>query len=156
MKQTKIICGFPGVGKSHLYRNQMKYGLKILDSDSSTFDKTEFPDNYIKHIKENIGKADVILVSSHKEVRDALVAEKLPHYFVHPCISMNMVYKKRYEDRGSDEKFINLIMNNWDTWIREILDEEPSIYRTNIKIVYDTMTNVVTSLFNIETPNDIE
>lgn len=56
-----------------------------LDSDSSNFSwvkdengnntkerNPEFPKNYIEHIKSNIGKVDVIFVSSHKVVREAL------------------------------------------------------------------------------------
>lgn len=34
---------------------------KVLDSDSSTFDKAHFPDNYIKHIKESNEKGFTIL-----------------------------------------------------------------------------------------------
>ena len=67
---TLVVSAFPGCGKSHLFRN--KGDKKILDSDSSTFDKSQFPENYINHIKSNIGDVDMILVSSHKEVRDAL------------------------------------------------------------------------------------
>ena len=56
--QTKnkgvIISGFPGVGKSHLVNQAKKSGNELLDSDSSTFDKKNFPENYIKHIKKNV------------------------------------------------------------------------------------------------------
>ena len=65
--ETLVVSAFPGCGKSHLFRN--KGEKKILDSDSSTFDKSQFPQNYIEHIKFNIGEVDIILVSSHKEVR---------------------------------------------------------------------------------------
>ena len=49
--KTKIIAGFPGIGKSYVF-NQRKY--KCLDSDSSLFSWIEkgvrhpdFPNNYI-------------------------------------------------------------------------------------------------------------
>ena len=86
---TKIISAFPACGKTYAYEKLNKKGYTILDSDSSQFswcyeydpnsDKIEkhrnpeFPNNYIKHIKENIGKVDYIFVSSHKEVRDAML-----------------------------------------------------------------------------------
>jgi hypothetical protein len=44
MNKTYIVAGFPGIGKSWL---KNKYGEKISDSDSSTFPKDEFPQNYI-------------------------------------------------------------------------------------------------------------
>lgn len=78
-----VISGFPGIGKSYMYNNMKD--LKILDSDSSKFSwvkdeegkntkerNPDFPNNYIKHIKDNMDSSDIILVSSHKVVRDAL------------------------------------------------------------------------------------
>lgn len=67
-KQTLVISAFPGCGKSHFFRENKD--KEVLDSDSSKFDKTHFPQNYIEHIKSNLGKVDIIMVSSHKEVRD--------------------------------------------------------------------------------------
>ena len=64
--RTKIISAFPGTGKSY-YHNKNKE--TTLDSDSSNFSwikdengnntterNPKFPQNYIYHIKENIGK----------------------------------------------------------------------------------------------------
>ena len=62
---TKIISAFPGCGKTTLQR-KLKDTLKIIDSDSSTFPKDDFPRNYIEHIKSNIGVQDVIFVSSRQ------------------------------------------------------------------------------------------
>ena len=36
---TKIYSVFPACGKTYLFENQDKYGLKILDSDSSEFSR---------------------------------------------------------------------------------------------------------------------
>lgn len=117
-KNTQIISAFPGCGKSHLYKNN---GDKIiLDSDSSKFDKTNFPQNYIQHIKDNIGKADIILVSSHKEVRDELVKNNIDFTLVYPQIDTKLEYIERYIQRGSPESFINLLNNNWENWISEL------------------------------------
>jgi hypothetical protein len=44
MYNTILISAFPGTGKSFLFNNTK---LKILDSDSSKFDKSKFPENYI-------------------------------------------------------------------------------------------------------------
>ena len=116
-KMTKLISAFPGTGKSHYFKTSL---LKGLDSDSSTFDKTKFPHNYITHIKNNIGKTDYILISSHKTVRDALVENNLHFILVYPEKSLKDEYVKRYRERGSSEQFITLLINNWDDWIDEL------------------------------------
>jgi hypothetical protein len=117
-KETLVISAFPGCGKSHLFReNKDKI---VLDSDSSKFDKSDFPNNYIEHIKKNIGKADIILVSSHKEVRDALVDNDIKFTLVYPDISIKDEYLQRYKDRNSPESFIKLLDDNWEIWIGEM------------------------------------
>ena len=118
---TKLYAAFPGCGKSHYYRNSE---LDVLDSDSSTFDKSKFPENYIEHIKNNMGKVDVIMISSHKEVRDALVDNELPFTLVYPDKDLKGDYVARYKERGSPEKFVELISKNWYNWIGELKDQE--------------------------------
>ena len=128
--RTKIISAFPGTGKSYYYG---KYPNTTLDSDSSNFSwvkdengnntkerNPEFPQNYINHIKENIGKYKYIFVSSHKEVRDALLDNCLFFYLVYPSENRKDEFLERYRSRGNDEKFIKLISDNWGKWVREI------------------------------------
>ena len=119
--KTILCSAFPGTGKSHYYRNSE---LKVLDSDSSTFDKSDFPNNYNNHIKENIGKADVILISSHKDVRDALVENELDFLLVYPHKELKSDYIARYKERGSSKDFIDLISTNWYNWLGELNDQE--------------------------------
>ncbi len=119
-KKTLIISAFPGTGKTYLFNNTDK---TILDSDSSKFDKTKFPENYIQHIKDNIGKVDIILVSSHKPVRDALVANKIDFTLVYPSKELKEEYINRYKQRGSPETFIDLITKNWENWIDELSNQ---------------------------------
>ena len=84
IKKTMVIAAFPGTGKSFCTKNEGEKFEGILDSDSSNYSwikdsngqntterNPDFPNNYITHIKENIGKVDIIFVSSHKEVREA-------------------------------------------------------------------------------------
>ena len=104
-KRTEIYSVFPACGKTWLYEHQEEYGLRILDSDSSEFSWIEypvpskdgeignetiklrnpdFPNNYIKYIKENIGKYDYIFVSSHASVRKELDKEGINFTIVYP------------------------------------------------------------------------
>lgn len=118
--ETKLISAFPGCGKSHFFRNSDK---TVLDSDSSTFDKSEFPENYMEHIGNKLGTVDYIMISSHKEVRDALKEKGFKYTLVYPNKENKTDYLKRYEERGSPKSFIKLLSDNWDQWIGE-MDEE--------------------------------
>jgi hypothetical protein len=125
--RTKIVSAFPGVGKTTYHKNNPE---TTLDSDSSGFswvvdehgNKTRnpsFPQNYINHIKENIGKYKYIFVSSHKEVRDALLDNCIFFYLAYPVNSRKEEFIQRYKDRGNDENFIKLVDSKWDEWMNE-------------------------------------
>ena len=115
--RTKIISAFPGTGKSY-YHNL--HPDTTLDSDSSEFSwqydavtgeklrNSWFPKNYIEHIQKNVGKYEIIFVSSHKEVREALKDASLFHYVVYPRQCDKEMFKQRYIKRGSPEPFVNL------------------------------------------------
>lgn len=127
--RTRIISAFPGTGKSYFYNENKE---TTIDSDSSKFSwvkdeqgnntkerNPNFPQNYIEHIKENIGKYEFILVSSHKEVRDALKDNCIFFYLIYPADSRKEEFIKRYIDRGSPSGFIKLIESKWEEWLKE-------------------------------------
>lgn len=127
-QRTKVYAGFPGVGKSNFFKNNQAM-LKISDSDSSLFswvyneDKVrtrnpEFPANYIAHIKSLISKDyDVVFVSTHSEVIEALIESGIQFEVVYPNRDLKEEYLRRYRERGSDEAFINLLDSKWDMFI---------------------------------------
>lgn len=129
MTNTKVISGFPAIGKSYItYQNN---GMKvIMDSDSSLFSwireglrHPDFPNNYINHIKSNVGKADYIFVSSHDVVRKALKENNINYTLVYPSIELKDEYIKRYKDRANHEDFIKFIDSNWNKFISDIESE---------------------------------
>lgn len=136
MKNTKIISAFPGCGKTYCFKNyQDKFS--ILDSDSSNFswvkdkegDNTttrnpNFPQNYIDHIKFNMGKVDIIFVSSHDIVRKALEENNIKYLLVYPCLGAKKEYINRYINRGNNENFIKFIDNNYENFISDMKKEE--------------------------------
>ena len=135
---TKIYSIFPACGKTWLYEHQEEYNLKILDSDSSQFSwirlydplgrptaklrNPDFPNNYIKHIKENTGKYDCIFVSSHKEVRESLDAEGIDFTIVYPEQSCKAEWVGRCfirEKNGESGCGAEAMYNNFDDWFME-------------------------------------
>ena len=113
---VRLVCGFPGVGKSHLCR---KTGWH--DSDSSQFShRGEWPNNYIEHLR---GLEGVALISTHKEVRDALADAGIPFDICYPSRELKQDYLARYKQRGSPATFVALLDHMWDEWITE-MDEE--------------------------------
>jgi len=125
---TEIVSGFPGIGKTYYKQNS---NLNIIDSDSSKFSWIEkgvrhpnFPQNYIDHIKNNIGKVDIILISSHKIVRDALVNNNINFTLIFPERHLKEEYIKRFKTRGSDQEFINMLECNWNSFIDDMNNQK--------------------------------
>ena len=121
--KTKVYSAFPGVGKTTYFNTTDK---NVLDSDSSKFDKKYFPTNYIEHIERNIQdpKVDMLLVSSHKDVRDALLNKGIPYVLVYPDRNIKDEYIQRYKDRGNNDAFVDLLNKNWDNWMDEMDNQE--------------------------------
>lgn len=132
---TQIVSGFPGVGKSYLYQHQEEFGIKVLDSDSSKFSwlkdnegnntkvrNPDFPNNYIEYIVEACkeGSTDVIMVSTHKIVLNALYDHHFSPIVMYPSIELKEEYIERYKARGNNEKFVKFISDNWDNFITSI------------------------------------
>lgn len=116
-----IICGFPGIGKSTFFNKSISTSYTVTDSDSSNFDKSNFPQNYIEHIKNLVDKVDIILVSTHESVLDSLESEEdLDIIIVYPKFELKEEYLKRYKSRGSTKEFIKNISDNWEDWIEGI------------------------------------
>lgn len=116
-----VICGFPGVGKTTLFKELSDKGYKILDSDSSQFPKEGFPENYIAHIEESVSNGYVVLASTHAEVRKALAEKDIPYILARPsAIYQKEEYLQRYRNRESPEAFIELMEKNWEKFYNDV------------------------------------
>ena len=123
-----IYSCFPGIGKTFCHGI---YPKVCSDSDSSKFSwlpsgerNPDFPNNYIRRIKRLSLVYPYVFVSSHKEVRDALVREGLKFTVVYPDKKDKQLFLSRYEQRESSAQFIELLEKNFDRWIDE-LDTAP-------------------------------
>jgi hypothetical protein len=107
-----VISGFAGIGKTHLFSNTQ---LNIRDSDSSNFSKDEtFPANYIAHILEARKKYDVVLVSCHAPVREAMRNAGIDYTLVYPSAAQKDLY---IGPRNGHKPFVDILAKNWYDWI---------------------------------------
>ena len=154
-----VISAYPACGKSTLYREFAKsandpFSLKILDSDSSRFswiydangNKTDernpkFPENYIRHIQKHLKDADVIFVSSHEIVREALSKADIPFISIYPKDTIvNMKeWERRFLNRGNTQSFIQFQMEHWSEFI-DALEKDKRPFK---KIRLDVFTDPV-------------
>ena len=135
-KTTIVISAFPACGKSYVYTNFNGKPYTMIDSDSSKYSwiyengvKTDtrnpnFIEDYIAHIKENIGKVDVIFVSSHKDVRKALRDNGIKYFIVHPSLEMKDEMLNRMKERGSSDSFIQFQNKHFEEFVTEIIEED--------------------------------
>jgi hypothetical protein len=99
------------------YINKYKDELiKVRNSD--------FPNNYIEHIKENLGKVDIIFVSSHLQVREAMEEAGIKYCTVYPKKEMLNEWVGRMYRRGNNANFIKFQIDNWDKFVNSV-DSEP-------------------------------
>ena len=111
--KTLIISAFPGCGKSVVYM-LLKNKIKILDSDSHILSKNDFPQKYIESIKNNIGKYDIIFISSHELVLNKLKEENIKFNIIYPSKERKTEFIKNYKERGDNNNFINYITDEVD------------------------------------------
>lgn len=116
---------FPGMGKTHFtYNKSIELGLSVLDIDSSRFIRGDWPQNYVDHIKNQIGNVDMILISTHSEVREALIENDIHFILVYPKRNSMSNYITRYEDRGNSDTFISFVEDMWEHWMDDLNSQQ--------------------------------
>lgn len=126
VNSTRVVAAWPGTGKSTM---SAKYS-NISDLDSSYFDKASFPGNYIAQIKLQEARFGTF-VSSHLDVRNAMVEAGIDFWLVYPIRECKAEYLQRYRDRGSPQSFIELLDKNWDAWIAEC-EQQTASYKIRL------------------------
>ena len=112
-----IICGFPGVGKSSIARTLPG----IVDLESTPFNKNwKIYANVIEHMDKN---GYIVLVSSHKELREELRSKKLNYIYVKPKKELKKEYLERYKKRDNKKSFIDQLDKNWDEYMKTLRGE---------------------------------
>lgn len=136
---TFVISAFPASGRTYCSSNYQDE-FSMLDSHIDEFIWTKdekgnntkernpnFPDNYIEFIKKNIGRFNVIFVSSDKTVRQALEKNKIKTIIIYPNKNLKSEWLKRLKNRDDSQEFINFISKEWDNFIDDIEKEDFTI-----------------------------
>ncbi len=160
-----IISGFPGIGKSTLVDNN-KTNNTIYDVDSSSFswiidksgNKTRNPNfvvDYVKHIHRlyhslsTNGYSNIILVSSHELIINALIYYILPFLLVYPNLDRKEEFLKIYEEREKQGHPLPLkvAQEQWDYWIKSCQQIECNKLELNNNVfLLDVMDNILGKL----------
>lgn len=123
LEKVNVIAGFPGIGKSDFVSKNTE--LNIKDSDSSEWDKKDFPNNYLDHIQELIDSGYTILSSTHEDVRNGLEERGISYILVYPEVNLKEEYIERYKKRGSPDAFIEMMDAKWEEFIQSCDESEP-------------------------------
>lgn len=113
-----IICGFAGIGKSYLAKNQ----LGVVDLESTPFNKDW--DTYARVAIHMANNGYTVLLSCHKELRDKLKEKKINYLVAIPDKSQKDEYVQRYRDRGNSDDFINMMYDNFEKFVTDIEQSE--------------------------------
>jgi hypothetical protein len=135
--ETMIVSAFPGCGKSYCVTHNTT-GLSMHDSDSSKYHKKidtgSWPKDYLDHIIDlkDSQRYEIIFVSCHKEVREALYEENIPYVLVYPSLKSLEAYSSRYLERGNSNEFIELLKKNWADWVNGCREEENVLFKKEL------------------------
>lgn len=145
-KDTVIISGFPGVGKSFLGKGNDD----SIDLDSSRYVGEDKWQRYKERIKDTIGVYKYVFVSSHQETRNILDELGFKYYVVYPDKNLKEEYIRRYKERGDKEEFVNLMDNNFDYFIDSIENNSPNGVKIKLIKNSDYLRTVIYNLKNYE------
>ena len=128
-----IISAYQTVGKSTLVRSEKGSGLRVIDFESSCFDKSN-PNWYIDYCKaaENLSKQGfIVFISSHQVVRHYLMENSTEKYVMimyHPALKSDCLQKcrERYEldPSSKNERAMKNAELKFDDNVKEIEEDE--------------------------------
>lgn len=123
-RRSIVLCGFPGIGKSYVKSMEDQESMRVCDLDYSEYRKGsswehegQWPENYITAICDRMAHFDVVLVSSHYVVREALMRNGVEYVLVYPDMSCKAEYLDRYRNCGLSERFL-WMARHWDADVR--------------------------------------
>ena len=137
-----IIAGFASVGKStfcekykdkavdficmpYKYKNFEELAKNLQEGESiKAHDNLElvlgWQNDYFEAIKEYEKKHSdtYIFIPTESIVLKWLYEEGIPYIMIYPEDDLREEYKNRYVNRGDSERFIEIFVDGWDSWMK--------------------------------------
>lgn len=123
-----IVSAFPASGKTWLAAHCKLLnitGYKVLDLDPTLIPKvdgqrtSDFKECYLAMVKESIAPDTIILLSTHEEIRSALVEEGLEYSLVYPQDDLKQEWIDRLHSRQSPDSLISIVRRSWSSMLDE-------------------------------------
>jgi hypothetical protein len=153
MIHTKIISLFPGFDRDNYIDTHSEECLKL---DLFSFkhpwrDEREcsnYLENYIEAIQNNIGKIEFIIVDASIDVRKILEFNCIFYYLVFPAIQRKFEFIGRFIEKKYDDNFIVDYESHWNEYIKSMLNE--NINHCNVLLtINDSMLPILTRIKNL-------
>lgn len=127
-----IVCAFPGCGKTFAAEQLELKDYKLLDSDTSTWEKVEgWEEKYVDSVEENLKHYDIVFAPMHNNLRKIFQERNLPFVVVSPHYGDNerehLLIKQQWFGRLAlrDNSFLGerlqswweMMVKNYDGWV---------------------------------------
>lgn len=153
-----VIAAFPGTGK--IYTRKSVENIKMDDLNPVNFKylkgknkltpNPDYPNNYIAKIKELATKEngpDIVSISYHQDIRDALCKAGIEYFVIYPPIRDKEKFITQYKERGNSERFITKMDNNWNRFIDNIINDTFPIHICT-NIITESLLNILLNDYN--------
>lgn len=71
----------------------------------------------------------IVLLSCHRELREELRLQKIDYTVALPPKDFKEDYILRYQERGNNDAFIDLLEDNWDSFLKTLPNEKVLIVK---------------------------
>ena len=116
-----IVSVFPGCGREYLKKN-CREGVTVENVRVSSFDKDEFPENYVDYVLSVVDKNDIVLISSHPAVCEELNKREVDFNLFYPERSRRNEIIENFVISRKPMKYIQEVDNKWTEWI-DLIEE---------------------------------
>ncbi len=112
---ARVIAVFPGIGKAEVGDIT---DLKVIDLDTTHFDKARFPENYIDRVKLCMDTHDLVIVVVHAAVRESMVDAGIQFTLVYPTRDQRVAYRDRHMAQSNEPRsYLLYLEENWEAFI---------------------------------------
>ena len=119
--ETILCAAFCGTGKTFICE---KTDIKSIEIEYWKYKEKGLYAEYIKEIKNHIGKVNYIFISTEPDGLKLLHKEGFDITLVYPKNELRNEYLDRFIERDSPHDFIGPFMKYWNIWIDELKDQK--------------------------------